>query len=226
MLFQKGDFQIRCRSAHRATDELVGVMGGADGPRANQYGLFFARLLRSKEQAGSDKLIRRQEPRCACVLLALNLIQPPDSLRQNTRLQISPRRADSAHQNKARNRTQFQLPKLQRGTISSKVLDELFATCGSTDHVAHPTRAKVGRANIMQSRSIRWSGKPTCAIAFSNARFQLRPYLRRALWPVVMLAASKGQTHGCTDQMLLTGRKLGSCPHMAQSGMKQPPTMS
>src|SRR4029450_3641954 len=52
----------------------------------------------------------------------------------------------------------------------------------------------------MQSRSIRRSGQPTCASAWSNACFGSGPDPRRALWPAALCAALKGRTHGCTDQ--------------------------
>ena len=43
-----------------------------------------------------------------------------------------------------------------------------------------------GEQHVMQSRSIRRSGQPTCAIAFLNASCWSGPDPRRALWPAVM----------------------------------------
>ena len=59
------------------------------------------------------------------------------------------------------------------------------------NEIAPDTRrdVKVGRGeqHVMQSRSIRRSGQPTCAIALlSNACFWSGPDPRRALWPAVM----------------------------------------
>src|SRR6185312_12109094 len=55
----------------------------------------------------------------------------------------------------------------------------------------------------MQSRSIRRSGQPVCAIALSNASFWSGPDPRRTLWPAALCASLKGRTHGWTDQCCL-----------------------
>src|SRR5260370_19024922 len=70
----------------------------------------------------------------------------------------------------------------------------------------------------MQSRSIRPAGQPTCAKAFLNARCWSGPDPRRALWPAVMGTASKGRTHGCTDQCCKTVKKALAKPGPSTHG--------
>src|SRR5260370_42067920 len=70
----------------------------------------------------------------------------------------------------------------------------------------------------MQSRSIRPAGQPTCAKAFLNARCWSGPDPRRALWPAVMGTASKGRTHGCTDQCCKTVKKALAKPEPSTHG--------
>src|SRR5262252_2371532 len=79
---------------------------------------------------------------------------------------------------------------------------------GNDDGVLKFWRNWRGHDDVMQTRSIRGSGKPACVSASLNACLRLGPDPRRALWPAATPVAQTGRTHDRTRPMLEQRQKV------------------